>query len=138
MENVTFVRKLVELTTNVRALLVTQLFYSLYGGYLLGMLRYYAKYPVEGILTSAFMVVIFLISTALYLSGRRYGFIGVMALSIVFIIMGSPDIIHEATTGQTTTGVPIVLDAWWAMLTLFYYLFPLLTLILSYRAYREV
>lgn len=128
---------MVELTVSVRALVMTQLFYMLLVGYLLGLMQYFGHMPIGVLLTFTLVAILFLISTALYLWGKRYGFIGIMALSIITIILQSPTLIHEATTGQTTTGIPISLDIWYAMTFLLCYLFPLLTLILSYTAYRK-
>ena len=126
-----------ELTGSGKALVVTLFFYSLFGGYMMGLMQYFANEAIEALSIFLLISILLGISAALFVYGKRYGFIGVMALSIIIIILESPTVIHEATTGQTTTGVPIALDAWWYTLVLLFYLFPLIAIILSVRAYRE-
>lgn len=107
-----------------KALIVTLLFRLLFGGYVVGMDQYNSN-DIESALMVLLIHVLLGISAALFLLGRRYGLIGVMGLSTIIIIGQSIFIIMSL--GQT--------HAWSA--TFLYYLFNLLTLILSIRVYRE-
>ena len=121
------------LTGSGKALVVTLLFRLLFGGYLVGKDQYYFN-DIESALTVLLINVLLGISAALFLLGKRYGLIGVMGLSAFIIISQSIFII--VALGQTPDArVHDPLDNWWAILL--YYLFSLLTLIFSIRAYRE-
>ena len=74
------------------------------------------------------------IFAALILLGKRYGVTAVLGLSVVLIILQSIFIL--LALGQIIDpGMHDPLDNWWA--TLLRYLFSILTLALSIKAYRE-
>jgi hypothetical protein len=123
-----------ELTGNGKALVVTLLFRLLFGGYLVGMDQYRFN-DVESALTVLLIYLLLGIFATLFLSGRRYGLVGIIGLEVVFIILNSVFII--ATLGQTAdAGMHDPVANWWA--TLLRYMFSILTLILSIRVYREI
>ncbi len=124
---------MVELTGSGKALVVTLLFRLLFGGYLAGMDQYHFN-DIESALTVLLIYGLIGIFVALFLLGKRYGLIGVMGLEVIFITLQSVFIV--VTLGQIAdAGMHDPLANWWA--TLLMYLFSLLTLIFSVRAYRE-
>ena len=121
------------LTWNGKALVVTLLFRLLFGGYVVGMDQYLFN-DVESALTVLVIYVLIGIFVTLFLLGKRFGLIGVIGLESIFIILNSVFII--LTLGQITdAGMHDPLSNWWT--TLIRYLFSLLTLVFSIRAYRE-
>ena len=120
------------LTWSGKALVVTLLFRLLFGGYLIGMDQYRFN-DVESALIVLLINVLLGISAALFLLGKRYGLIGVMGLSAFIIISQSIFII--VALGQPEARVHDPLGNWWV--TLLYYLFSLLALVLSIKAYKE-
>ena len=124
---------MIGLTGNGKVLIITILFYLLFGGYLIGMDQYHFN-DIESALTVLLINILLGIFATLFLVGKRYGLIGVMILEIVFIILQSIFIV--ATLGQIMdAGLHNPLDNWWT--TLLMYLFSLLTIIFSVRVYRE-
>ena len=122
-----------ELTGNSKALVVTIFFRLLFGGYLIGLDQYRFN-DVESALTVLLIYGLIAIFAALFLLGIKRGLIGIIGLDIIFIILQSIFII--VTLGQIAdAGLHDPLVNWWA--TLLMYLFSLLTLIFSIRAYRE-
>ena len=122
-----------ELTWNGKALVVTLFFRLLFGGYLMGLDQYHFN-DVESALTVLLIYGLIAIFAALFLLGIRRGLIGIIDLDVIFIILQSLFII--VTLGQIAEpGLHDPLSNWWA--TLLMYLFSLLTLIFSIRAYKE-
>jgi putative exporter of polyketide antibiotics len=122
-----------ELTGNSKALVVTLFFRLLFGGYLIGLDQYRFN-DVESALTVLLIYGLIAIFAALFLLGIRRGLIGIIGLDIIFVVLQSIFII--VTLGQIAdAGLHDPLANWWA--TLLMYLFSLLTLIFSIRAYRE-
>jgi hypothetical protein len=122
-----------ELTWNGKALVVTLFFRLLFGGYLIGLDQYHFN-DVESALTVLLIYGLIAIFAALFLLGIRRGLTGIIGLDVIFIILQSLFII--VTLGQIAEpGLHDPLNNWWA--TLLMYLFALLTLILSIRAYKE-
>jgi hypothetical protein len=123
-----------ELTGNGKALVVTMFFRLLFGGYVIAMDQYRFN-DVESAWTVLVIYVLLSIFVTLFLSGKRYGLVGVIGLEVVFIILNSVFLI--LALGQITdVGLHDPLDNWWA--TLFRYTFSLLTLLFSIRAYIEI
>jgi hypothetical protein len=123
----------VELTWNSKALVVTLFFRLLFGGYLTGMDQYLFN-DVESALTVLLIYGLIAIFAALFLSGKRYGLIGIIGLDVIFIILQSLFIV--ATVGQIAdAGLHDPLANWWA--TLLMYLFSLLTLTFAIKIYKE-
>ena len=122
-----------ELTWTGKALVVTLFFRLLFGGYLIG-LDQYSFNDVESALTVLLIYGLIAIFATLFLSGMKRGLIGIIGLDVIFIILQS--IFTIATLGQIAdAGMHDPLDNWWA--TLLRYLFSILTLVFSVRAYRE-
>jgi hypothetical protein len=122
-----------ELTWNGKALVVTLFFRLLFGGYLIGLDQYHFN-DVESALTVLLIYGLIAIFAALFLLGIRRGLTGIIGLDVIFIILQSLFII--VTLGQIAEpGLHDPLNNWWA--TLLMYLFALLALILSIRAYKE-
>lgn len=122
------------LTGNGVALVVTQLFRLLFGGFLIGKDLYDFLDP-ESALTVLLIYVLIGIFAALFLLGKRHGVTGLMVLSVVLIIMQS---IYIVVYLAQTTIDPSLHDPfanWWA--TLLNYLFPLLTLVFAIKVNRE-
>ena len=122
-----------ELTWNGKALVVTLLFRLLFGGYVVGMDQYHFN-DVESALTVLLIYGLIGIFVTMFLLGKRVGLKGVIVLEAIFIAMQS--IFTIAALGQVAdAGLHDPLANWWA--TLLMYLFSLLTLTFSIRAYRE-
>ena len=122
-----------ELTWSGKALVVTLLFRLLFGGYLIGMDQYNFN-DVESALTVLLIYGLIGIFATLFLLGKRYGLIGIIGLDVIFIILQS--VFTIVTLSQIVDpGLHDALVNWWA--TLLMYLFSLLTIIFSIRAYRE-
>ena len=124
---------MMRLTGNGKALVVTLLFRLLFGGYLAGMDQYSFN-DVESALSVLLIYGLIGIFATLFLLGKRYGLKGIIGLDAIFIITQS--IFTIVTLNQIVDpGLHDPLVNWWA--TLLMYLFSLLTLIFSIRAYRE-
>lgn len=122
-----------ELSGSSKALVVTLLFRLLFGGYLIGKDQYYYN-DIESALTVLLLNVLLGIFTALFLVGKKYGLIGIMGLSTFILI--SQSIFLIVTLGQTAdVQVHEPLANWWAIML--YYISSMLTLIFSFRVYRE-
>ena len=124
---------MVRLTGSGKALVVTLLFRLLFGGYLAGMDQYSFN-DVESALTVLLVYGLIGIFVTLFLLGKRYGLKGIIGLDVIFIIIQSVFTI-VALSQIVDPGLHDPLVNWWA--TLLMYLFSLLTIILSIRAYRE-
>ena len=115
------------LTASGKALVVTLLFRLLFGGYLIGKDQFYYN-DIESALTVLLINVLLCISAALFLSGKRYGLLGLMGLS-GFIIIAQSIFIFVSLGQPADVRVHEPLANWWAILL--YYLFSLLTIIFS-------
>ena len=121
------------LTGSGKALVVTLLFRLLFGGYLAGMDQYSFN-DVEGALTVLLVYGLIGIFVTLFLLGKRYGLKGIIGLDVIFIIIQSVfTIVTLSQIVDPSLHDPLV--NWWV--TLLMYLFSLLTIIFSIRAYRE-
>lgn len=122
-----------ELNSNGKALVVTLLFRLLFGGYLAGMDQYGFN-DVESALTVLSIYGLIGIFAALSLLGKSYGLKGMIGLDVIFII--SQSVFTIATFSRVVDpGLHDPVVNWWAILLM--YLFSLLTIIFSIRAYRE-
>jgi hypothetical protein len=122
-----------ELTKNGKALVVTLLFRLLFGGYLVGVDQYQFN-DFESVVTVAMIYALLGTFAAMFLFGKKYGLLGIIALETVFVILNSVFII--AALGQIAdVDMHDPLDNWWA--TMLRYLFSALTLVFSIRTYRE-
>lgn len=123
------------LTTSAIALVVIQLFRLLFGGYLIGLDQFHYT-DLESAYSVLFIYVLIGIFTSLFLLGRRKsGLLGLIALSVILLIMQSLYIFiyFSATTPDPSWHNPLF--QWWATVSNF--LFPLLTLVFAIKVYRE-
>jgi hypothetical protein len=123
---------MVGLTLSGKALVVTMLFQSLFGGYLTAQ-DHYAYNDAGSALTVLGIYGLLVVFTAVFLSGKRLGLAGILWLSTILIIFHTVFIV--ISFGPVDAGVHDPLANWWA--TLLRYPFFLLTLIFSFRIYRE-
>jgi membrane-bound ClpP family serine protease len=123
----------VELTWSGRALVVTLLFRSIFGGYLIGMDQYRFD-DVDSASTVLLIYGLIGIFATLFLLGKRYGLLGIIGLDVIFIISQSFFTI-AALSGTVDAGLHDPLTNWWATLLMF--LFSILTLIFAFKIYRE-
>lgn len=122
-----------ELTWSGKALVLTLLFRLLFGGYLAGMDQYSFN-DIESALTVLLIYGLIGIFATLFLLGKRYGLIGIIGLDVIFIILQA--VFTIVTISQIVDpGLHDPLVNWWT--TLLMYLFSLLTIIFSIRAYKE-
>ena len=122
-----------ELTWSGKALVVTLLFRLLFGGYLIGM-DLYNYNDAESALTVLLIYGLIGIFATLFISGKKYGLIGIIGLDVIFII--SQSVFTFVTLSQMVdAGLHDPIANWWAALLM--YLFSLLTLIFAIKTYRE-
>ena len=122
-----------ELTANGKALIITLLFRLLFGGYVVAMDQYRFN-DLESAVTVLAIYALLAIFATMFILGKKIGLIGLIGLEGIFIVLNSVFII--LALGQITDpGLHDPLDNWWA--TLLRYLFSILTLVLSIKAYRE-
>jgi hypothetical protein len=123
----------VELTWSGRALVVTLLFRSIFGGYLIGMDQYRFD-DVDSALSVLLIYGLIGIFATLFLLGRRYGLLGIIGLDVIFIMSQSVFTI-AALGGTVDPGLHDPLTNWWTTLLMF--LFSILTLTFAFKTYRE-
>jgi len=123
------------LTISGIALVVIQLFRLLFGGYLSGLDQFYYN-DLESAISVFVIYSIVGILTTLYLLGKKkISLLGLIILSILLLVM---QIIYIGVYVSTTTPDPSWHSPflnWWA--TVANFLFPLLTLIIAIKIYRE-
>jgi hypothetical protein len=121
------------LTKIGKALVVTLLFRLLFGGYLIGMDQYRFN-DVESALTVLLIYGLIGIFATLFISGIRYGLLGLIGLDTIFITLQIAFTILSLRK-IVDPGLHDPLVNWWA--TLIMCLFSVLTIIFSLRADRE-
>lgn len=124
----------VGLTSSGIALVVTQLFRLIFGGYLIAFDQFYYN-DLESASTVLVLYVIIGIFTALFLMGRKYGLTGLIAITAILVVMQS---IYIVVFFSQTTIDPSLHDPvanWWA--TMLYYVFALLTFVFAFKVLRE-
>jgi len=124
----------VQLTWSGKALIVTLFFRLLFGGYLAGMDQYRYN-DIESALSVLFLYGLSGVFAALFLSGKRYGLIGIMGLSVLTIIAQSMYVIWFLGLTTIDASIHNPVENWWAVLLT--YLFMVLPFIFSFRVYRE-
>lgn len=122
-----------ELTWSGKALVATLFFRLLFGGYLIGMDQYRFN-DVDSALTVLFIYGLIGLFATLFISGKRYGLLGIIGLDVIFIVVQSVFTI-AALSQIVDPGFHDPLVNWWA--TLLMYLFSLLTIIFALKANRE-
>ena len=124
---------LVELTWSSKALVATLLFRMLFGGYLIGMDQYSFN-DVGSALTVLVIYGLIGVFATLFLSGKRFGLIAIMALDAVFIVLQS--VFTIASLSQITDpGLHNPIANWWATLLMF--MFSILTIVLAIKTKRD-
>ena len=122
-----------ELTWSGKALVVTLFFRLLFGGYLIGMDQYRFN-DIESALTVLLVYGLIGIFATLFLLGKRYGLIGIIGLTVIFIILESVFTIVSSSQ-IVDAGLHDPLANWWIMLLM--YLLSILTLVFAIKIYRE-
>jgi hypothetical protein len=123
----------VKLTLNGKSLIVALLFRLLFGGYVVGMDQYHFN-DFDSAVTVLLIYVLLCIFATLFLLGKKYGLVGLIALEAIFLVLNS--VFFILTLGQITdAGMHDPLDNWW--ITLLRFSFSVMTLVLSIRVYRE-
>jgi len=117
------------------ALVVTQLFRLLFGGYLIGFDLYYYNDPESAL--SVFMIYAIVgFLTVLFLIGRKkLGLLGLIFLSVILLIMQTIYIAVYFSQPVPDPSWHNPIASWWALVS--NYLFPLLTLVFAIQVYRE-
>ena len=122
-----------EITGNGRTLVTILLFRILFGGYIIGMDQYHFN-DTESALTVLLIFLLLAIFTTLFLFGKKIGLVGIIGLESIFLVLNSTFLI--LTFSQIAdTGMHNPVDNWWA--TVIRYIFSILTLVFSIKAYRE-
>jgi len=129
------IRQIEALTSSGIALVVTQLFRLLFGGYLIAFDQYYYN-DLESASTVFGIYVIIGILTTLILVGRKKpGLYGLIALSVFLLLMETIyiGVFVSAATPDPSWHDPFA--SWWSLAS--NYLFPLLTLVFAFKVNRE-
>lgn len=116
------------------ALVVTQLFRLLYGGYLMGLDQFYYNDP-ESALTVFIIYSAVGILTVLFLLGKRYGLLGLVLLSAVLLVA---QILYTLAYFSQPVPDPSWHNPtanWFSLVSIF--LFPILTILFGILVYRE-
>jgi hypothetical protein len=133
--NVNETSQTVGLTSSGIALVVTQLFRLIFGGYLIGLDQFHYN-DLESAFSVFVIYVLIGIFTTLFLLGKKKsGLVGLIALTAILIVMQS---IYIVVFLAQTTPDPSLHDPianWWA--TILYYIFALLTFVFAIRVRRE-
>ncbi|TFH06525.1 MAG: hypothetical protein E4H14_10710 [Candidatus Thorarchaeota archaeon] len=127
--------KTLVLTSSSIALVVTQLFRLLFGGYLIAFDQFFYN-DLESASSVFGIYVIIGIFTTLFLMGKKkWGLIGLVAISAILLVMQS---IYLVVFFTQTTPDPSLHDPvanWWS--TMLYYVFALLTFVYAIKVRRE-
>lgn len=122
-----------ELAWSGKALVVTLLFRLLFGGYLIGT-DLYNYHDAGSALTVLLIYGLIGISAALFISGKRYGLMGIIGLDVMFII--SQSVFTFITLSQMVdAGLHGPIANWWTALLMC--LFSLLTLTFAIKTYGD-
>ena len=122
-----------KLTENARALTTTLFFRMLFGGYLVAMDQY--RYDDVGSAWTVLLIYLLIgVFASAYLYGKRFGLKALIGLEAVFLLLNTVFNLI-ALGGFADVGMHSPLDN--LLETLLRYIFSLLTLLFSIRAYRE-
>ena len=132
--NISEIKQVDGLTVSGIALVVTQLFRLLFGGYLIGLDQFYYN-DLDSALSVLLINVIIGIFTVLYILGKKKGVLGLIALSIILLLLQFIYIFmyFSQTVPDPSWHSPA---ANWG-LTLLNTLFPLITLVFALKIYRK-
>jgi len=124
---------MMELTWSSKVLVITLLFRMLFGGYLIGMDQYSFN-DVGSALTVLVIYGLIGVFATIFLLGKRFGLIAIIALDAVFI--GLQSVFTIASLSQITDpGLHNPIANWWAMLLMF--MFSILTIALTIKTKRD-
>ena len=123
------------LTRSGIALVVTQLFRLLFGGYLIGFDMYYYNDLESAVSVFLIYVIVGILTTLFLLNKKKPGLIGLIALSVVLIIMQSLYIMVYFSTPTPDPSWHNPIPSWWA--TVSNYAFPILTLVFAMKVIKE-
>jgi len=123
----------VELTRSGKALIITLLFRLLFGGYLMGMDQYSFN-DVGSALTVLVIYGLIGVFATLFLLGKRFGLIAIIALDAVFIVLQS--VFAIASLSQITDpGLHNPIANWWGLLLMV--MFSILTIVFAIKTKRD-
>lgn len=124
-----------ELTSSGVALVVTQLFRLLFGGYLIAFDLFYYN-DVESASTVLVLYLLIGIFTTLFLMGKKkYALVGLITITAFLVVMQS---IYLVVFFAQTIPDPSLHDPvanWWS--TMLYYVFAILTFVFAIKVRRE-
>ena len=124
---------MMELTWSSKALVITLLFRMLFGGYLIGMDQYSFN-DVGSALTVLVIYGLIGVFATLFLLGKRFGLIAIIALDTVFIVLQS--VFTIASLSQITDpGLHNPIANWWATLLMF--MISILTIALAIKTKKD-
>ena len=129
------IKQMEGLTSNGIALVVTQLFRLIFGGYLIGFDQFHYN-DLESAFSVLVIYVIIGILTALFLFGRKKaGLVGLITITAILVVMQT---IYTVVFLSQTTIDPSLHDPianWWA--TMLYYIFAILTFVFAIKVRKE-
>ena len=122
-----------ELSWSSKALVATLLFRMLFGGYLMGMDQYSFN-DVGSALTVLVIYGLIGVFATLFLLGKRFGLIAIIALDTVFIVLQS--VFTIASLSQITDpGLHNPIANWWGLLLMV--MFSILTIALAIKTKKD-
>ena len=122
-----------ELTWSSKALVTTLLFRMLFGGYLMGMDQYSFN-DVGSALTVLVIYGLIGVFATIFLFGKRFGLIAIIAIDALFIVLQS--VFTIASLSQITDpGLHDPVANWWALLLML--MFSILTIALAIKIKRD-
>ena len=124
----------IRLSRNGIVLFAILMFALLLGGYFIGTDIYHYNDPESAMSVLAIHSLMGIFGT-LYLLGKRYGLVGLMALSGILVIAQIGYVIVSITQASTPPGWHDPSENW--ITTFLYILFSLLVLGFSFKVYRE-
>ncbi len=123
------------LTSYGIALVVTQLFRLLFGGYLAGLDQFHYNDLESAWTVFAIYVIIGLLTTLLLIGRKKPSLLGLIALSVILVIMESLYVIIYLTASVPDPSWHDPFASWWALVS--NYAFPLLTFLFAIKVYKE-
>jgi hypothetical protein len=123
----------VELTWSSKAIVVTLFFRMLFGGYLMGMDQYSFN-DVGSALTVLVIYGLIGVFASLFLLGKRFGLIAIIALDAVFVVLQL--VFAIASLSQITDpGLHDPIANWWGLLLMV--MFSILTIVFAIKTKRD-
>ena len=124
------------LTASGVALVATQIFRLMFGGYTIGLDHFHYNDP-ESAMSVLVIYGIIGVLTILFLMGKRkYGIYGLIAISVLLLVLQSIYIV--AYFSQSTINPNLHSPLAFPLITGLKYVFPLLTILFAYLVSREI